>query len=936
MRGELVAIDLETTGLDYTQDEIIEIGAVRFRDGVVVDEFSTLVDPGRPVPPLVTTLTGLRSEDVAGQPKIQAVIPQLLAFVDRTPWVGHNVGFDASFLIKQGILQNNLRLDTYELASVLLPRAPRYNLTSLTSMFGIDIGSAHRAVYDARATGLLYWMLWQKLLELPYATLREITDASQGLAWDARPAFEAALRERQPEALTALEDLFEPDRTERKPLRPSETTQPLDLDAVSAVVDENGVLAANLPNYEHRTQQVMMARAIANAFNESQHLMVEAGTGTGKSIAYLVPAILWSLRNDERVVISTNTINLQEQLIDKDIPTLRDAMGLSFTASVMKGRANYLCPRRLGAVRRRRPTSVDELRTLAKILVWLLESKTGDRGEISLRGAEENNTWQRLSAEDEGCSLDRCRAVMDGACPFYKARKAADAARVLVVNHALLISDSTMDSRVLPEYRYLIVDEAHHLEDATTSGLSFRLDASTLRRRLADLGGPKRGLLGALLVSVTAAAPDKEVKRMTAYVEAISEATAAMEVHINRLFTSIRALLTDLKIPRSDYLAQTRIIESVRSRDSFANVQRAWATLLPFFEVLGEAMHRLAVALTRLEPYSLANYEELVSSTETASRYLDEVQMQLNNFTTTPNANTIYWVSSGQDSDYLAIQSAPLHIGPLVEEFLWHSKQSVVMTSATLQTNRSFDYIRERLNAEDVDTVEVGSPFNYHDSTLLYVPNDMPDPNDRFHYQQAVERGLVELTAALNGRVMALFTSYTHLRQTAQVITPRLALGKITVYDQSDGSSRESLLDGFKTNERSILMGTRSFWEGVDIPGDTLSALVIVRLPFSVPTDPVFAARAETYRDAFNDYTLPDAILRFRQGFGRLIRTRTDRGIVAIFDSRVLTKSYGSSFIASLPDCTVKYASLSALPQSAVDWLAQGSSLAAQGITENQ
>jgi DNA polymerase-3 subunit epsilon/ATP-dependent DNA helicase DinG len=198
----------------------------------------------------------------------------------------------------------------------------------------------------------------------------------------------------------------------------------------------------------------------------------------------------------------------------------------------------------------------------------------------------------------------------------------------------------------------------------------------------------------------------------------------------------------------------------------------------------------------------------------------------------------------------------------------------------------------------------------------------MPDPNDRYKYQQAVERGLIELTSALNGRVMALFTSYAHLRQTAQAITPRLALGNISVFDQSDGSSRQSLLDGFKTTERAILLGTRSFWEGVDIPGETLSALVIVRLPFSVPTDPIFAARAETYTDSFNNYTLPDAILRFRQGFGRLIRTRTDRGIVAIFDSRVLTKNYGSTFLSALPDCTVKVGNMSGLPAAATAWLA--------------
>jgi DNA polymerase-3 subunit epsilon/ATP-dependent DNA helicase DinG len=217
--------------------------------------------------------------------------------------------------------------------------------------------------------------------------------------------------------------------------------------------------------------------------------------------------------------------------------------------------------------------------------------------------------------------------------------------------------------------------------------------------------------------------------------------------------------------------------------------------------------------------------------------------------------------------------------------------------------------------------VPVGSPFNYRESTLVFIPNDIPDPNDRQRFQHAVERGIIELAAALSGHLMALFTSYTQLRQTAQAIAPRLALGSITVYDQSDGSSRQALLDGFKATEKAVLLGTRSFWEGVDIPGESLSALVIVRLPFSVPTDPIFAARAETYADPFNQYTLAEAILRFRQGFGRLIRTRTDRGVVAVFDNRLLTKSYGAMFIESLPECTVLQDSLGELPHTAVNWL---------------
>lgn len=926
MRGELVAVDLETTGLDPARDEIIEIGAVRLVDGEIVEEYSTLVNPGRAIPAPITHLTGIRSEDVLDAPGIQTVLPQLKSFVGRAPLLGHNITFDTSFLYRHGILRANPRIDTYELASVLLPRAPRYSLTSLSAIIGVDIEAAHRAVYDARATARLYWLLWQKLLELPYDTLREINEAAQDLTWDARVPMEAALQERAGEATNTAQppparEFFHPDPIQYKPLRRHEEREAVNLTEITEILGEDGPFAQVMPGFDYRPQQVTMALSVADAFNSAEHQFIEAGTGTGKSLAYLVPALLWSLQNGERVVVSTNTINLQEQLILKDIPGLGFVLNKPFNAAIMKGRANYLCPRRLAAARRRKPTSTEELRTLAKILVWLLESDTGDRGEITLRGTEENLTWQRLSADDEGCSLDRCQHMMGGACPFYKARKAADAANLVIVNHALLISDAASESRVLPDYNYLILDEAHNFEDAVTSGLSFRVDEPTLRRRLADLGGARRGLLAHLLISVTNGAPDKEIRRFQAYVGGISDAVTAMEVHIRALFGAARALAADLAGGRNDFQPQIRVTDSVRGHRSFPALQEAWSTLKEFFEVLGDAMHQLAVALTRLEGYQLENYDDLVNATGAASRYLNDVHEQLHAFVAQPDPNGIYWLTLGQESDYVAINSAPLHIGPMMERYIWQRKESVVLTSATLQTNGSFDFIRGRLNADDVKAVEVGSPFNYRESTLLYVPNDIPDPNERVRYQQAVERGIIELAAALGGRVLVLFTSYAQLRQTAQAITPRLALGNISVYDQSDGSSRQSLLDGFKSAEKAVLLGTRSFWEGVDIPGDSLSGLIITRLPFSVPTDPVFAARAETYSDSFNQYTLPDAILRFRQGFGRLIRTRTDRGVVAVLDNRVLTKGYGSKFIDALPECRVVYGSLSDLPDAAVRWL---------------
>ncbi len=927
MRGELVAIDLETTGLDAARDSIIEVGAVRMIDGKIVEEYTQLVDPGFPIPALVTSITGIRSEDILGQPTFQSIVPALRSFIGSAPIIGHNIGFDAAFLMRFGLVSSNLRVDTYDLASVLMPRAPRYNLNSLAVQIGIELENAHRALDDARASLLLYWDLWQKALALPTPMLHEIVGAAEGLDWDSVIVFENALHEQEATGRAQnkpfdLSEIFEPYEGENKPLRPNETRNRMKGSLVAGLIDDEGALAQAIPNYEKRTQQIEMAHAVIDALNDGHHVMIEAGTGTGKSIAYLVPSIIWSTMNNERVVISTNTINLQEQLMNKDIPALQDALDIPFRAAVLKGRSNYLCPRRLTATRRRRPTSLDELRTLAKILVWLLESGTGDKGEISLRGPVEHNTWQRLSAEDEGCTINRCAAVMAGTCPFYKARKEAEAAHLLIVNHALLLSDASADNRVLPEYQFLVLDEAHHLEDAVTNSLSFRLDEATLRRRLADLGGPKRGLLGELLTSVQSSVPDKEVKRLEKYVGSISEAAALMERHIGALFAAFRHFMTELDHNGSDYLTLTRITPPLRDKNAFANISAAWGVLKEFMDVISEAMRQLADKITQLEQYDIDDFDDLVNSTGTAARYLKEMNGQLNAFINEPDDNTIYWISTGQDMAYtLAIHAAPLHVGPMVEQYLWQAKESVVMTSATLRTNNTFEYMKDRLNADTIQTVEVGSPFDYQKSTLLYVPTDIPEPNDRQRYQQAVERGIIELAAALNGRVLGLFTSYTHLRQTSQAITPRLALGNIAVYDQSDGSSRQALLEGFRSSEKAVLLGTKSFWEGVDIPGESLSALVIVRLPFAVPTDPIFAARSETYTNSFEEYAVPEAILRFRQGFGRLIRTKSDRGVVTVFDRRIVSKGYGANFLEALPDCTVQYGSLNGLANAAQHWL---------------
>ncbi len=928
MRGELFAVDLETTGFNPVDDEIIEVAAVRVVDGQVVDRFQSFVNPGRPIPEPISALTGIRDEDVRGAPGVNRVMPMLNAFVGGGLWIAHNVSFDHSFLRRRGALENNPRLDTFDLASILIPRAARYSLQSLVALMGLRIDHAHRAEFDARATAALYTMLWERACALSPALLQEIIDLSGDLPWDSRKFFQAALNEqrqaRRSEPAPARSHLPFSPAPERPPLSQTDDNRPVDRQDIADVLGPGGALAAALPGYEYRPQQLEMAYRVHDALKHDQHLLIEASTGTGKSLAYLVPSVLWAAASGERVVISTNTINLQEQLFHKDIPLLKAALPIPFEAAVMKGRGNYLCPRRLNAARRRRPTSVDELRTIAKILVWLTESASGDRGEISLRG-DEFSIWSRLSAEDEGCHDDMCQTLMQGTCPFYRARQAARAAHIVIVNHALLVSDALADNRVLPEFSRVIIDEAHNLEDAVTSGLSFRLDEGILRRRLSDLGGLKTGLLGSLLASLDASqAPEKTRLRIREFIGDLSAATGKMEVHITRLFEALRDLARAFHPGRGDYAPQLRIVDAVRQHGHFNSLQARWETLRQFFLVISERIRDLANYMPRLEAYHLADFGDLRSSVDAAAAFLTETFHQLEHFFSAPDPNTVYWLALGQSDSYVSLNSAPLHVGRLIEQSLWGAKASVVLTSATLRTIGGFEYLQTRLNGAGIATAEVGSPFDYRSSTLIYLPTDIPDPI-RYEpsYQRAVERGIVALADALRGRILVLFTSYKQLRQTAQAITPRLALGSIPVFDQSDGSSRQALLDGFAASERAVLLGTKSFWEGVDLPGDALIGLVIAKLPFATPTEPIVAARMETFADSFNDYQLPEAVLRFRQGFGRLIRTRSDRGVVAVFDPRVLTKSYGGEFLAALPDCTQVRGPLADLPVHAAAWMSE-------------
>ncbi len=926
----IVSLDIETTGLDPQMDSIIEIGARRFDDNRVEDEWTTLINPARHVPEFITGLTGISDEMIRQAPRIRDVLDELTAFVGDAPILGHNIQFDLSFFKKYDLFTMNDRIDTYEMAAILLPSASRYNLGALGHALGVLLPATHRALDDARATHGVFQRLYAKAMELPINLLAEIVHMGEPVEWDGGWVFQQILRIRAKEKVGAKKvhaqaggQLFKPvEERQGPPLQVAKDPLPIDPDETAAVLEHDGLFSKYFESYEYRLEQIEMLRAVAAALSKGQHLMVEAGTGVGKSFAYLIPAAFFALQNNTRVVISTNTINLQDQLIKKDIPDMCAALNLDLRSAVLKGRSNYLCPRRLELFRSRGPSTADEVRVLAKVLVWLQENTSGDRTEINLTGPSERDVWMHISAEDDACTTEICLERTGGACPFFRAKQASQNAHLLVVNHALLLTDVAVGNRILPDYDFLVVDEAHHLEAATTGALSFRLTQFDLERLLREIGGSKAGLLGYLLNVVHNQIKPSDYAILDQKIARATDLTWRLQEQSRAYFNGLAEFITHQREeqPKSTYAYQERILPATRTQPGWEHVEIAWDAAAETLRLLLSLMGEVQKGATELYANGLEVLEDVISNLGNIIRRFSDADGIIGSMMFEPSIEYVYWVEVNPNSNRLALNAAPIHVGPLVQKYLWHEKRSVILTSATLTAHGEFTYLRNTLSAEEADELALGSPFDYENSALLYIANDIAEPNAA-NYQSQLDHTLINLSKASAGRTLVLFTSYAQLKRTARTITNPLAQNDIIVFEQGEGASPNALLETFKSTERAVLLGTRSFWEGVDVPGEALSVLVIVKLPFDVPSDPLVAARSETYEDPFNEYQLPGAILRFRQGFGRLIRTQADRGVVVILDRRVLTKKYGHAFLESLPRCTVRAGLLADLPRAAAKWL---------------
>jgi ATP-dependent DNA helicase DinG len=658
------------------------------------------------------------------------------------------------------------------------------------------------------------------------------------------------------------------------------------LDPLS-ILGERGRIAERLRNYEVRPQQLQMAEAVAEAIATQSHLLVEAGTGVGKSFAYLVPAILAATARQgespapekrKPIIISTHTISLQEQLISRDIPFLNAVLPVEFSAVLVKGRSNYMSLRRLGVTRERAPVlfaEPEKMQQLGEILQWSSQTTDGSRSDLGFR--PQPDVWDEIQSEHGNCLGRNCPTYND--CFYFKARRRVWNADVLVVNHALFFSDLALrreGAQILPDYDVVIFDEAHTVEAVAGDHLGISVSSGQFDYLLNKLYNDRtnRGLL------------------------------------VHHQLREAQQLVSELRFQARDFFYG---IQSWLEAHGGSNgrVRRPPEVDVDVSGALVKLGGMLAGAANKEQ-----KEEHRIELTAASDRCL-ALSAAICGWMKQSLVEGVYWIeASGRQMQRLTLASAPVEVGPALRDQLFNQVKTVILTSATLAVaGQDFDFIKSRLGLTKSGALRLGSPFDYRSQVKLILPQGMPDPGEKpQEYETAVCAMIRKYVLQTQGRAFVLFTSYQMLQNCATRLTRWLAEENLALYSQGDQMPRTLLLEKFRQDPRAVLFGTESFWQGVDVPGEALQNVIITKLPFSVPDQPLLEARLESIRarggNPFMEYQLPEAIIKLKQGFGRLIRTKTDRGQVVILDPRVQTKRYGKLCLESLPECELVFDSV--------------------------
>ncbi len=946
-----VVVDLETTGLNPEKDRIIEIGAIRFVDGKEDEVFEQLINPGMAIPPFITNLTGISDDDVKDKPPIEEVFPHFLQFLGDAAIVGQQVNFDASFIEYQFRRQNNdferwedtqqrfkyvsnLRIDTLFIARIFMPFLNSFKLASLAKEFDYDLDRAHRAVDDARATGHVFLELIDRALSADNRILANIINLLFPTSRRAKQFFVPVLKFKQMKniqttGLDLVDDAYyaqnyynvigEADYRVQPPDEEFPELNLLDEGLIDRYFGPEGALSKAIENYELRQPQIEMARDVLQGFNQRAYVVAEAGTGTGKSMAYLVPAVEWAVKNrqaGQRVIVSTNTKNLQEQLFFKDLPTLYATAENKFKAVLLKGRYNYLCLEKWHTLMTdmNQRLSRDERIRILPLVYWVEQTRTGDIVENVGFQLEKNiGLWEKLTAEPSYCPGKSCKYFDD--CFLMKAREHARRADLVVVNHALLFADLATNRMTLGDYEILILDEAHNLEKTAADYLGLRINYWSFRNlyhRLYDDEPNKSGTIVQIEFRLSTSKMAEEAKRkITRQTQKVKFSSLNLKEKTLIFYNSFSQMLRDQYGSRE---APGRDESKIRYHKGFKFFKR----LENEIDDLQKALRRLINDLNQLIDvlndldfnsfkFQSQLHREIVATYDRAKELLTGFDFCVK----ADEKHYVYWLDlpRNERSNDVALHAVPLNISELMNKMLYPNIETAIFTSATLAVNKSFDYFNSRMGLNQLEDRAViarafDSPFDFENQLLLTVADFLPDPRSE-NFGPAVRDFIIELHERHRRGMLVLFTNYAMLNQLYGELKPHFDAKHVLLLAQGKSGSRTNILNQFKENRDSVLLGTDSFWEGIDVPGEALELLFIPKLPFDVPSEPVIAARMEEIKrqggNPFMDYSLPEAIIKFRQGFGRLIRNKSDFGAVIIGDNRVSRMRYGQHFLNSIP-----------------------------------
>ncbi|MRG88274.1 ATP-dependent DNA helicase DinG [Salinibacillus xinjiangensis] len=911
---KFAVVDLETTGQAPTKGaQIIEVGIVIVEDGTIKEKYATYVNPNQEIPTFISNLTGITFQEVEHAPSFHEVAEHIKALCEGAYFVAHHVQFDLGFL-NESLMAVGLSplhekvIDTVELARILAPRSPGYKLAQIAEYFEINHQHPHRALSDAYVTAEILLKLLNKAKNLPIEVLEQLIKLESKLKSDLYGLLSEWTEEKrysidQDEGIEIYRGLALKKQHQHNRVK-SEITSSFG-DFMDDVFSTEGGLHQAMEDYEPREGQKDMAEMIYGAFHEQNHALIEAETGTGKTLAYLLPSLYFSMQQGERLVISTYTTQLQTQLLEQEIPLMKRLFPDTFEAVVMKGKSHYLSLKRFVTELNNSPLddNYDVILTKAMLLIWLMETHTGDVDELQLPSSGKI-FWRKINAEAE---------VQDPKSPWFsrtfyqRAKRRAQKANLIITNHALLCTDIIHDYELLPSYQFLVVDEAHHLDQTASKHFGMQLDYVSIQYLLNDMAALETF--------------EQDIER----VNLLTETREKADVLFRFLFDFVR-----FQRNRGTSYNDIGRIQSIFELDKLDEKTGT---------NLGDLTSRLIFSLKDLIVELDQDQEKLEETAEDEQRkeeimrltdQLESLIQKLKVFLFEKDQTLVKWIEieahGAKNAVYLYAE--PIEIGPLLKEKLYDEKESIVLTSATLTVRNSFSYIlaRNGLQQSEVTTQKIPSPFSYEEQVQLLLPNDLPDiKEEEDDFISAISYSIYELAKVTSGRMLVLFTSYQMLKKSYQMLKGLADQDDFIIIGQGVSSgSRTRLQKNFQSFNKAILLGTSSFWEGVDIPGDDLSAVVIVRLPFEPPNHPVYSARSELLKkqgkNPFMDLALPNAVIRFKQGFGRLIRSSKDRGIVFVCDGRLMRARYGKYFMDSIPTVPVSYEDTENILKKANEW----------------